>query len=183
MRNKVLLQRRGVIAVFAVLAVGLAAGLATGEEIKGKVKSVVKKTKTVAVNVKDKGTVVLSVDDATVFVNARSLRQLDDGDLIRVWFTPTGAGNRATTIERVVAKLPAGVVEITTDELNALIGSGQTFTLIDARPASRYDEGHIPGAVSIPFPKLEKADAEGAVESLLGADKGALIVFYCGGIT
>ncbi|HSH70594.1 MAG TPA: hypothetical protein VK997_11795, partial [Deferrisomatales bacterium] len=137
MRKKVLLRRRGVIAMFAVLAVGLAAGLATGEEIKGKVKSVVKKTKTVAVNVKDKGTVVLSVDDATEFVNARSLRQLDDGDLIRVVFTPTGAGNRATTIERVVPKLPAGVAELTTDEVNELIEGGQKFTLIDARPTSR----------------------------------------------
>ena len=183
MRKKWVLWRRGLPAMLAVFAVGLAAGLATGEEIKGKVKSVVKKTKTVAVDVKDKGTVVLSVDDATEFVNAHSLRQLDDGDLIRVEFSPTGAGNRATLIERVVPQLPAGVAELTTDELNALIEGGQKFTLIDARPTSRYDVGHIPGAVSLPLPKLEKADAEGTVESLLGADKGALIVFYCGGNT
>jgi len=167
----------------ACLVAGLVAGNASADEIKGKVKGVVKKTKTVSIDVKDQGTVVVKVDDQTQFVNARNLRAIDPADLVRVVFEPVQGGNRASVIEKVVAKLPDGVGEIGTEELKSLLDAGAAFTLIDARPTSKYDMGHIPGAVSIPLAKLEKADAEGRVEALLGADKEALLVFYCGGIT
>jgi rhodanese-related sulfurtransferase len=49
--------------------------------------------------------------------------------------------------------------------------------IVDSRPArKKYDQGHIPGAVSIPQSKFDK------MKGLLPADKGALVVFYCGGL-
>lgn len=50
--------------------------------------------------------------------------------------------------------------------------------LVDSRPKpTKYDQGHIPGALSLPFSAWEK------MKGLLPADKAALIVFYCEGIT
>ncbi len=49
--------------------------------------------------------------------------------------------------------------------------------IIDSRPAARqYDPGHIPGAVSIPDSKFDQLAAS------LPADKGTLLIFYCGGL-
>ena len=48
--------------------------------------------------------------------------------------------------------------------------------IIDSRPkAKRYDEGHIPGALSMPASQFDK------MNGLLPQDKHSLIVFYCGG--
>ncbi|MCX7157535.1 MAG: rhodanese-like domain-containing protein [Rhodocyclales bacterium] len=48
--------------------------------------------------------------------------------------------------------------------------------IIDSRPAARqYDPGHIPGAVNIPDSQFEKQ------VDRLPADKGTLLLFYCGG--
>ena len=48
--------------------------------------------------------------------------------------------------------------------------------LIDSRPKrKKYDMGHIPGSLSMPYSGFEKA------QGLLPADKGALVVFYCEG--
>lgn len=48
--------------------------------------------------------------------------------------------------------------------------------IIDSRPAARrYDVGHIPGAIDIPDTAFDK------MTDRLPADKGALLIFYCGG--
>ena len=49
--------------------------------------------------------------------------------------------------------------------------------VIDARPKARkYDKGHIPGAVSIPFSQFDK------MTDMLPKDKKTLLIFYCGGL-
>jgi rhodanese-related sulfurtransferase len=53
----------------------------------------------------------------------------------------------------------------------------ENVMLIDSRPRRpKYDEGHIPMAVSIPDSQFEKLSAQ------LPADKNALLIFYCGGL-
>ncbi len=52
--------------------------------------------------------------------------------------------------------------------------NNKTFQLIDARPAIKYDEGHVPGAISIPKPMLEK--------NLDKLAKDKMLIFYCGGL-
>lgn len=49
--------------------------------------------------------------------------------------------------------------------------------IIDARPKrAKYDKGHIPMAVSIPWSKFDK------MTDKLPADKNALLIYYCGGL-
>jgi len=150
----------------------------------GKVKKVVKKSRTISVVNKDKKIVVVGVTKGeTEYVNARRLNDIDPGEKVKIVYEETDAGNVAISVERVLAKLPEGVPALSTEELKALIDSGKEFTLVDARPKGKYDQGHIPGAISIPFPALQKAHEAGTVTSLLPKDKNAPLVFYCGGDT
>lgn len=49
--------------------------------------------------------------------------------------------------------------------------------VIDSRPKmKKFNKGHIPGAINIPFSAFDK------MAGLLPADKGALVVFYCEGL-
>lgn len=60
---------------------------------------------------------------------------------------------------------------ITAQELDALMQSGEKYTLIDTRAVAQYEKDHIETAVSIPHAKLRAA-----AESL---DKDAVVVTYC----
>jgi len=52
------------------------------------------------------------------------------------------------------------------------------YLLVDSRPGPMFAEGRIPGAVSLPFAVFKEKAA-----SVLPADKGTLVVFYCAGET
>jgi len=66
---------------------------------------------------------------------------------------------------------------ITTEALKAMLDDNREKPLvIDARNPEEYDEVHIKNAVSIPVTRLEKDP------SLLPADKGRKLIFYCNGI-
>lgn len=81
---------------------------------------------------------------------------------------------------------------ITTDELKTLIESGDEFVLIDAMPyEDSFKKEHLVGAQNFLFPKdatntdtWNSADCDGKSQddyaALLGEDKDALIVAYCG---
>ena len=50
--------------------------------------------------------------------------------------------------------------------------------IIDSRPTKlKYDKGHIPNAVNIPFSQFDK------FKHLLPKDKNTLLIFYCQGPT
>ena len=66
---------------------------------------------------------------------------------------------------------------ISTEEVAALVAKGSEegmYQLIDARPAIKYSQGHIPTSISIPKPMLEM--------NLDQLDKNKMQIFYCGGI-
>lgn len=53
----------------------------------------------------------------------------------------------------------------------------ENVMIIDSRPKQvKYDQGHIPQAVSIPDSQFEK------MTDMLPGDKNALLIFYCGGL-
>lgn len=63
------------------------------------------------------------------------------------------------------------------DVVKGIVDGKTVGVVIDARPkVKKYDKGHIPGALSMPTSQFAK------MKGLLPADKGALIVFYCGGL-
>jgi len=63
------------------------------------------------------------------------------------------------------------------DVVQEIVDTKTTGLVIDSRPKkTKYDEGHIPGALSLPASRFDK------MKGLLPADKASLIVFYCGGL-
>lgn len=161
-----------------VLGLGLASA-AVADEITGSVKAVSNVGRTIAVEVANKGVLVFKFDASTQFKNATSANDIISDEVITVDFSQVGPENRAKTIRKVIAPLPAGVTRIAAAELQELLKKGgDSFVLIDSRPAGRYSQGHLPKALSIPFNELEK---EG--EKLLPADKMKTLVFYCGGLS
>lgn len=82
--------------------------------------------------------------------------------------------------QNISVKQPAKVpVEklIKTEELDKLIKEKADIVIIDSRPAPRYHEGHIPGAISIYDAEFDKHIDK------LPKEKDKLLVFYCGGVT
>lgn len=85
--------------------------------------------------------------------------------------------------DSVTVKPPAKVPEeklIKVGELKKVLGMGPekgNFVLVDSRPAPRYHEGHIPGAISIYDAEFDKDIAK------LPKEKDKLLIFYCGGVT
>jgi hypothetical protein len=64
--------------------------------------------------------------------------------------------------------------DIQTEELEAMIASGQAFVLINVLPKIIYDSMHLPGSINYPIGKLEQlAD--------LPFQKNIPLVFYCMG--
>lgn len=79
---------------------------------------------------------------------------------------------------------------VSTEELKAWMDSGKKMLIIDTMPyEASYKKGHIPGAVpfEFPIPDMNEWDSsktagktQADYEQLLGTDKDALIVVYCG---
>lgn len=90
-------------------------------------------------------------------------------------------GNELVATE-IVAKPRIKVPEdqlMKTAELEKLVAQGPEkggYTLVDSRPGIKYEEGHIPTAISIPFPRM------GKLKDRLPQDRNRLLVFYCGGL-
>jgi len=83
----------------------------------------------------------------------------------------------------VAVKPPAKIAPekiIKADELAKLVAMGGEkgeFSLVDSRPAPKYSEGYIPGAISIYDALFEKNTDK------LPKDKAKLLIFYCAGVT
>jgi rhodanese-related sulfurtransferase len=90
-------------------------------------------------------------------------------------------GVRTVTVLTMKPKLKvAEEKQIKTAEMEKLVAMGPEkgkYFLFDARPFPRYAEGYIPTADSLPFPAFEQQKAK------LPADKGALVIYYCAGVT
>ena len=84
--------------------------------------------------------------------------------------TPLGAAQEEETFTPFTTIVEAEVVK-------EILDGKAVGMVIDSRPKqTKYDEEHIPGALSMPTSQFDK------MKGLLPADKNALIVFYCGGL-
>ncbi len=118
-------------------------------------------------------TMMVRFDDQT-----EGLEYAQKGEAAIIRWEQRGDDRFATEIKPKLATLPEGVSEIRTEELFKMLQDHVPMVLADARPVMRFNQGHLPGAVSIPVPLLKEQR-----EAVLPNDKNALIVFYCGGYT
>ena len=121
---------------------------------------------------------VVKFTDQTKVENIDQIKSLQKPIPVAVFYEQKGPDRVATLIK---AKPKIQVPEkqlINVAELAKLVAVGPDkgkYTLIDSRPPIRYNEGHIPTAVSLPFPAMPKK------MDMLPKDKNALVIFYCEG--
>jgi predicted sulfurtransferase len=154
---------------------------ADAQSIKGKISNISQKAKTIALTKKDNSFFLVKFTDETKLKGIESTKELKADEPILVTYSVVNGENLATSLELVLATLPAGTKEINTKELAELLKSNKDLLVIDSRPAIKYDESHIPGSLSIPYAKIVKMGDEGA--KLLEKYKDRQLVFYCGGST
>ena len=63
--------------------------------------------------------------------------------------------------------------QITAEEAKKIMDSGEEYIILDTREQDEFDEGHIPGAILIPYTQIENK-----AEEML-PDKDAQILVYC----
>jgi len=149
-------------------------------EVTGKVKAVSNKAKTISLSVKEKGPMLFKFTGDTTFIHAGSAKDFKQGEGAILKYKMVGPDMVAVEIKKAIAKVPEGIEVLDMPAVAFLIKEGPekgNYRLIDSRPARRYNEGHLPTALSVPFMQLKK---EG--KSILPA-KGKTLVFYCGGPT
>jgi hypothetical protein len=124
---------------------------------------------------------IIKYDENTKLTGADSLAAVKKGKEMSVVFS----GDENNPLANVISiKKPFNLPEeklVSVDEMKKLVLAGPkkgSYQLVDSRPPAAYKSGHLPGAISIPFPKLNKMR-----ESVLPQNKDALIIFYCGGFS
>ena len=63
--------------------------------------------------------------------------------------------------------------QITAEEAKKIMDSGEEHIILDTREQDEFDEGHIPGAILIPYTEIEERSEE------MLPDKDAQILGYC----
>ena len=63
--------------------------------------------------------------------------------------------------------------QISMDEAKKIMESEEDYILLDVREQEEFDEGHIPGAILIPYTEIEAKAGE------VLTDKDELILVYC----
>ena len=108
----------------------------------------------------------------------KSLRDIKKGSEVRVAYVE--AANGAKSISEISIKPKMAVAaekKINLEAVEKLVTGQEKYTLIDARPLLKFQDGAILTAINIPFPAFQKNLDK------LPKDKNELIVYYCAGVT
>lgn len=133
--------------------------------------------KSIQVKINNRMELVKFTSETTV-ENIPDIKALKGAVAMRVHYKTVGSDRIATEI---VVKPKIKVPEkqlINAKELAKLVKMGPEkggYMLVDSRPPGGFMQGHIPTAVSIPFPKMKEMAGK------LPQDKNKLLVFYCQG--
>ncbi|MGD9056226.1 MAG: rhodanese-like domain-containing protein [Desulfobacterales bacterium] len=110
--------------------------------------------------------------------NVPDMKALKSGMAMRVHYKTEGSDRVATQIVvKPKIKVPPEQL-MNVKDLVELIEKGSeksAYTLVDSRPTPGYLKGHIPTAISIPFPKMKE------MLDKLPKQKDRLVIFYCQG--
>ena len=135
------------------------------------------KAHTIQIKINDRLELVKFGPDVKV-ENIPDIEALKGAVALRVHYETVGQDRVATEI---VVKPKITVPEnqlIEVRELAKLVAQGPQkggYTLADSRPAGGFMKGHIPTAISVPFPKMKE------MTDKLPKDKNQLLIFYCEG--
>jgi len=149
--------------------------------VRGTLVSVSEKFKTINVQVGQKLVWIINYGDDLKITGADKLLSIAKDKEIGIKFT--GDEKKPYAVSLTV-KPPAKVAPeklVSVDEMVKLIAAGPEkggYLLFDSRPKPRFNEGHIPHAVS-----LDNAKFDELREKALPKDKDVLLIFYCGGVT
>ena len=110
--------------------------------------------------------------------NIPDIEALSGAVALRVHYETVGQDRVATEIVvKPKIKVPENqLMEVR--ELAKLVAQGPQkggYTLVDSRPPGGFMKGHIPTAISVPFPKMKE------MTDKLPEDKNQLLIFYCEG--
>jgi rhodanese-related sulfurtransferase len=164
----------------ALMVPGIVTAKDTGKAV-GKLDEVTNKFKTFCLKTKS-GPEIFKFDESTKLeqANVDSIPKLRSGIHLIVNYVTQEGEKLAKTVTVKVVKVPAKDV-IETQEVAELVDKGPdkaNFLLIDARPAIRFEQGHIPTSISLPFHSWDSMSKEKLPEN-----KDKLLIFYCGGVT
>jgi hypothetical protein len=133
------------------------------------------KAKSIQVNVGEQSQLVKFTTETEV-VNAESIKALQKPIPVLVAFERQGEDLVATKITaKPIIKVPENQLIDVEGVAALLTQSPDSYLLVDSRPPIRYHEGHVPTAISMPFPKMPE------MLDKLPQEKDRLVVFYCGG--
>lgn len=123
---------------------------------------------------------VIGYDGQTGVEGAKSLEAIPRGKEIAVTFTQ-GEKARATVISvKQPYTVPQGQLA-SLGYVKSMVERGPKvggYLLVDARPRSRYLEGHLPGAVSMPYDLFDRMHG-----MVLPTNRDIPVIFYCSGVT
>lgn len=146
--------------------------------VAGEFNSLSNKAKSISVSVTPEDTQIIKFTDKTTVTNVPEIKALKKPIPVLVRYEKQGADLVAVSIKaKPQIKVPENQ-QVSVEEMARLTALGPEkgkYTLIDSRPGAAYQEGHLPGAVSVPFPKMPEMMAK------LPQDKDSLVIFYCGG--
>jgi hypothetical protein len=123
---------------------------------------------------------VVLYDDSTVLKNAPTFKEIPKAESVRIKYIKKDGKTFATEVEvkkgiSVPKEQLASVEEVA--ELVAKGPEKGKYVLLDSRPDTMYNEGHIPTAVSMPFFAFDKLAGN------LLKDKDVLQIYYCAGFS
>ena len=160
------------IALLTSLAIAALGGELRSAQITGTVEAIAGKAQTIQIlDSASQNSTVITIGKETEFVNAQSLRDFALNDVVTVDMEP---GRPAIRVTRAVVSVSADQI-LSAEQLQELLDQPGAFTLVDARPKAAFDEGHLPGAISIYVEDLTRSWDQ------LPADKTRQVVFYCSG--
>jgi hypothetical protein len=119
-------------------------------------------------------------DPQTKVENAPSLKDIPIEAAVKVYYQekPEGLHTEKVVVKPRI-KFPENQI-LSVEEMKKLVDLGPEkgkFTLLDSRPAYRFQEERLPGAINQPFPNFDQ------LTNLLPQDKKQMVIFYCQGFT
>jgi len=155
-------------------------------ELRGVFENVAFKSKSIQLKI-DGSTEIVRFDEDNLKVvdggqtkPGEALRDVAKGREARIEFVEKNGVKTATLISFKGPIVIAPEKLATYADVEKLVAAGPDkgrYTLIDSRPAARFQEGAIPTAINLPYPAFDK------FVNRLPEDKAKLVVFYCSGIT